>query len=218
MSGNEGNEKMYLITGSRISGNSVRIYVLTPDGDTTEIRLTKAAAAQYMSEGREIPHEEYRELVSLGKKCEAVTCAVRLIADSSYSEKKLKRKIAEKTKCGSEAAEYAIRVLKKNGMIDDAKSSLARAGSIVRYKHRGRYRVTADLMAEGYSQQTAKEAAAGVPDEEYEDALMYHANRKIDPSWDRYSDEMRKAEAALVRLGFGRDEIAQAVGRIKNEH
>ncbi|MBQ2469107.1 MAG: RecX family transcriptional regulator, partial [Clostridia bacterium] len=88
------------------------------------------------------------------------------------------------------------------GLLDEAENARHTARSIFERTRRGPARIVADLSAKGYPRAAAQDAADGITDEEYAEALRYHAAKR------GFRDDP-KTVAALCRLGFSVSKIKE---------
>lgn len=152
------------------------------------------------AQGHAIGEAEYDELHRLAEMTEAVLEAARILTSGDKSERELRRKL--KPKFSDEAADSAVRLLKKRGYLDEAAQCQRIAEASVRTKHHGPARIKADLIAHGYSLQAASAAVAAIPEEDFADALSYLIDRKFPGIAEMDAPDIKKATASLMRLGF----------------
>ncbi|MBQ6262350.1 MAG: RecX family transcriptional regulator [Clostridia bacterium] len=154
-----------------------------------------------IAEGDLLSDENEEKLRRASALSETVTDAMRIAADSPHSVSALVMKLTRRGH-GKEDAARAVRAMISGGLLDEAENARHTARSIFNRTKRGPERIRADLLAKGYPAAAAKEAADGITDEEYEEALRYHAARR-----DFASDP--KTVAALCRLGFSIPKIKE---------
>ncbi len=148
----------------------------------------------------EIDEAEYDELHRLAELTGAILEAVRILSSGDKSARELKQKL--RRRFSSEAADYAVRLMKKRGYLDEEAQCLRIAEQAVRSKHHGPRRIQADLMAHGYSSSAADAAVSAISPDKYAEALSYHIDRRFPDIANMDAAEVKKVVAALLRLGF----------------
>ena len=137
--------------------------------------------------------------------------SLEILSRRPMSAKELGDKLREKG-ADPESAAACVQWLQKLGLLDDE----AYAGAVARHyaaKGYGEGRIRQELSRRGVPRDYWDEALAQRPDNtEKIDKLI--ASRLHDPE-DR--DEVRKVTAALLRRGFGWDEIREALARFRAE-
>ena len=207
-------EKTYIIGSVRESEKSVSVEVITPSGEVKKLRMTTAMWSGFdIPSGDVIPRDTYLALKALAEKCEAVTRAIRVIADAPHSYASLHRKLTEKG-FSKEAVDAAIAIVKRRGLIDEAAQAEIIAERMVRTKHRGPARVATDLCVKGYPKSVAQAAADSVDYEAYREALRINLERKCHGTAPTDKKEREKLTLSLVRLGFSTSEIIRALEEI----
>ncbi len=131
----------------------------------------------------------------------AVTDAMKIVSDSPHSVSALVMKLTRRGHSKEDAA-AAANALAATVMLDEEKNARHTARSIFNRTKRGPARICADLLAKGYPPAVAKDAAGEITDEEYDEALRSHAEKR-DFSGDP------KTVAALCRLGFSISKIKE---------
>ncbi len=131
----------------------------------------------------------------------AVTDAMKIVSDSPHSVSALVMKLTRRGHSKEDAA-AAANALAATVMLDEEKNARHTARSIFNRTKRGPARICADLLAKGYPPAVAKDAAGEITDEEYDEALRSHAEKR-DFSGDP------KTVAALCRLGFSIPKIKE---------
>ena len=139
--------------------------------------------------------------------------ALALLDRRDYSRAELLRKLAEKD-FEPAAAEQAVDRLVELGFVDDARY----APIVVRHyaaKGYGAQRVRGELQRRGIPKELWDAALAEMPEQdETVDRLLRARLRGADPD-DRAA--LKKAADALLRRGYGWDEINAAVERLRAE-
>ncbi len=147
-----------------------------------------------LREGDLLSPESEEKLRRASALSETVTDAMRIAADSPHSVSALVTKLTRRGH-SKEDSVRAVRAMTAGGLLDEAENARHTARSIFNRTKRGPARIFTDLLAKGYPSASAKEAADGIAEEEYEEALRYHAAK-------RYFADDPKTVAALCRLGF----------------
>ena len=139
--------------------------------------------------------------------------ALALLDKRDYSRAELYRKLTEKG-CEDVAAESALDRLEELGFVDDARY----APIVVRHyaaKGYGRQRVQRELQRRGIPKALWEEAMAEMPEQdETVDRLLRSRLKGAAPD-DRAA--LKRAADALVRRGYGWEEINAAVERYRSE-
>lgn len=154
-----------------------------------------------LAEGDLPDRESEEKLRRASALSETVTDAMRIAAGSPHSVSALVMKLTRRGHAKEDAVR-AVRALTAGGLLDEAENARHTARSIFGRTKRGPARIYADLLAKGYPAAAAKDAADGITEEEYEEALRYHAARR-----DFGGDP--KTVAALCRLGFSISKIKE---------
>ena len=205
----------YLISSVREGDSAVRVEILTPSGEVKRHRLTvKLWESLSYTRGDTISSEEYTQIAECSERCEAVTRTLRLLSDGMYSIRALTEKLT-RSGFSKESAEAAVAIALKRGLIDEDSQAETIAEKQASRQHRGYSRVLRELMAKGYSAETAKRAAEGVPKAVYEEALEVSLMKKCHGSIPEDKAERDKLTASLVRLGFSAGEIIRKMNDMK---
>lgn len=164
----------------------------------------------------EVGEEEYDRLKSAAEKTSALRSSSRMIGFGEKSKRDIKRRLRAQG-IGDDAADWAVRVLEKNGYLNEADSCARIAQSAVASKHYGRRRVLDYLLSHGYDRDAATSAADSIPDEEYRAALRYNLEHKFPHAAESDYKERQKMMASLARLGFSSGEIGDALSEMHEE-
>jgi len=135
--------------------------------------------------------------------------ALECLDRRDYSRKELQRKLTEKGVSPEEAAE-AVEYLVSLGFVDDARY----AALVLRQyagKGYGKNRVRMELQRRGLDRDVIDNALAEMP--EQEDTLDRLLQQKLRGSFDRAN--IKKATDALLRKGYGYEEISSALHRLR---
>jgi len=138
--------------------------------------------------------------------------ALALLDKRDYSRKELLRKLTEKGISDADA-NAALDRLCELGFVDDARY----APIVMRHyaaRGYGRRRVAQELQRRGIPKELWDEALSQMPEQDEElDRLLRSRLRGADPD-DRAA--LKKAADALLRRGYGWDEINEAVERLRS--
>lgn len=157
-----------------------------------------------------VDEEIYDRLKSGAEKTSAIREASRMIGSGEKSRREIVRRLKRRG-ISEDAADWAARVLEKNGYLDENGSCERIAESAVHTKHYGRRRVLDYLLSHGYGRDAATRAVDGIDSEEYRAALMYNISHKYPHAADCDIKERQKIVASLMRLGFSGSEIGEAI-------
>ncbi len=137
--------------------------------------------------------------------------ALRMLDRRDYSRAELVKKLVEKGEPQADAEAVADR-LAELGVVDDARY----AALVVRQyagKGYGETRVRMELLRRGVPRELIDEALQQMPKQE--DALDALLRRRLGERFDRA--DVKRATDALARKGYGWDEIASALQRLRDE-
>ena len=197
----------YVISSVRETDNAVTLEIVDPCGGVKRMRLTvKIWASMGLSRADVISRDTYEKLKEYSERCEAVTKALRILADGMYSIRGLTEKLT-RSGFSKEAAEAAVALALKRGLIDEESQAQAVATRQVTKLHRGRSRVIRELAAKGYPSDVAKKAADSVPAGAYEQALEISLMKKCRDGIPEEKGERDRLAASLMRLGFSSGEV-----------
>ncbi len=176
--------------------------IVTTLGTVTELRLFAGKSL------------EEAQLELIRRKTEAEAARVRglsLLSQRPHSRRELREKL-ERKGVEPDAAEEAVAWLDDKGYPNDREY----ASAVARYYTRKGYgsrRISAELSKRGISQEIREEALQELsPSDGQIDRFL--RSRLKDPD---NPDELRRLNAALLRRGYGWDEIRAAFGRIRSE-
>lgn len=193
-------------------GGGEELFVLSP-GEWKRLNRSLGydpGAGSCLCAGQPVDEGVYDALRAAHERTAAVRDAGRLLAFSDRSRAALLRRLRERGH-SREAALYAARFLEEKGLLDDGEACRRYALSAVRSKHAGPRRIAAYLVSRGFSAEDARAAAESVDPGDYREALLWQIRKKCPALLEAPSaldaDTRGKAMAALMRQGFGADEI-----------
>ncbi len=197
----------YYVSSLREEDSAVYAELLSEAGEVTRLRLTpRLWEKQCLSRGDTLSRGKYEQLCRLSERCEAVTRALFILSDSMCSRRRLIMKLTSRG-FSREAAEYAAQLAVRRGYLDEVAQAESIAQRQVTKCFRGRARVVSELISKGYPSQTARDAAAAVPQELYEEALERALAKKCKGGVPTERAEREKLIAALCRAGFASSEV-----------
>ena len=189
---------------------SERVSVLLEGGE--EIKTTlNVVTDRRLYAGRELDEQELEALRAAAASARTRQRALELLSRRAMSEKELFDKLVKKGE-DEHAAAAAVAWLVQNRLLDDESyaAALARHYSARGY---GAGRVRQELQRRGLDRSLWDEAIGQVkPSQDKLDKFI--AARLKDPE---DHDQVRKVTAALLRRGFGWDEIREALARFRAE-
>ena len=189
---------------------SDRVTVLLESGE--EIKTTlNVVTDRRLYAGRELDEEELAGLRAAASSARTRARALDLLSRRAMSEKELFDKLVSKGEDERAAAE-TVAWLVQNRLLDDESYAAALARHYTARGY-GAGRVRQELQRRGLDRSLWDEAMSQArPSQDKLDKFI--AARLKDPE-DR--DQVRKVTAALLRRGFGWDEIREALARFRAE-
>lgn len=161
--------------------------------------------------GMDISEEKFSQIVSASDRRKACQRAMYLLDYRPYSFKEMFKKLSENY--DEDTCFYVLNRLCELGLINDRRYASSLAEKYVEVKKYGFFRAKAEMRKKGLTDEIIREAL-----EKYEgkteDILFEYISKKYtdclqDP------DKIRKMKNALVRQGYGYDEINRAVRRFE---
>lgn len=207
----------YIIGGVREGESAVKVEVITPSGDVKRHRLTtKIWETLGLSSGDVIAKETYLKIADYSERCEAVTRALRYLSGGTYSIKALTEKLC-RAGISKEAAEGAVALALKKGLIDEYSQACDIAEKQASRQHRGPSRIARDLTSHGYPADISRRAAESVPLSVYDEALEICIAKKCKNGIPTEKSERDRVIASLVRLGFSVGSIIKKINELSGE-
>lgn len=161
--------------------------------------------------GMELDRTELRKIIYASNFRRAFQYALHLLDYRDYSYKEMFRKL-EKTYKNEDLCYAVMEKLVKLGVINDARYAERLARRLVETKRYGLRRAKQEILAKGIDVYTAEDALAS-----YEDCAMENLAYLLERKYSRLlTDEIdrksiEKVKSALVRYGYGFDDINRAV-------
>ena len=185
-----------------------RVLVFPEEGDL--LRITEAELLPFgIYPGAELSDEQVAALLEAARRSETKLRAARMSSSRMLSKKELTDRLRRKGAAPDEAAEAAER-MEELGAVNDA----AYAGVVVRHYAAmgyGRGRVEQELYRRGIPKELWEKALEELPDSAGAiDAFLQSKLKGRKP--DRA--EMKRLSDALLRRGFGWNEIRPALNRL----
>ena len=147
---------------------------------------------------------------------EAVRRAVALLEYGDNSRRRLVRKLAERG-FDEEIAERAVAHLEELGYLHEHDACARRAEQSVR-KGWGRRRIVQDLYAQRYDRETVESVMSELENEvDFTESCVCVIRKKF-RTVPNDRDARRKMAAALMRMGYGSDEVRAAMETVFLEH
>lgn len=205
---------LYMILAVRESESSVKLELVSPDGDLIGHRLSSGIWERLgYSDGDSLDEDQYAKLCELSEKCEAVTRAMQLLSNSVYSAAALAMRLVASGHSKA-AAEHAVQLMCRRGFIDEASQALGIAERQVTRLYRGRARVVRELTAKGYPADVARAAADAIPHGAYAEALdcaLFKRTHGVPPEDRRERD---RVVSSMMNAGFSASEVLRAIERL----
>lgn len=208
---------MFLI-GLVLSDSDVFVTIGNGEGDSEEFvispnRWKKLAAAYGIGAVEEFLPEEplpvtarfYDELSHGAGVTRAVRDGARILSAGPKSRRELIHKLCDRG-ASRDCAEEAAAFLAGRGYLNETAQAEALARSLLRRNRYGRLRIRAYLGSHGYTAAAVNEALGEIAPNEWREALAEIIRRKYTP-WPTEPNDVRKAYAALNRLGYTADDI-----------
>lgn len=176
------------------------------DGEFAMALDTQTLLENRIDVGKELSEEELHELIALSGERRAKEKALWLISYRSHSKKELRDKITRT--CDRESAEKAVERMEELGLVDDEDFARRYAEKCIFQKHMSKRAAAMELRRKGIDRQIADEVL-----EDIEVDVQEQIRAVIDKKYRQIDDEKirRRAVAALQRLGYGWDDIKEAL-------
>lgn len=151
--------------------------------------------------------EELESLLTLSQYNRAHDRALFLLGLRDYACEELEHKLAQDTPPSVAAA--VVERLRQVGLLDDERYAARLANSLSRQKKYPRRRVEQELCRRGVDKELAREAAAEIETEDFEQALALLRKKYYNKL--NTEESRRKTMAALARRGFSYAAVRQAM-------
>jgi SOS response regulatory protein OraA/RecX len=156
-----------------------------------------------LAAGIELDRPLLRDVRRQLRRCRALEAATRALRTRSLSERQLDQRLRRGGFVARERAE-AIEIMRRVGFVDDERFALVRA-ELLAERHGGDALIRHDLQVQGFDEDTAERAVAGLEPESSR-AARAAASRGGGIAAARY----------LARRGFGEEAIEKTVGLVAN--
>lgn len=172
--------------------------------------------------GKEVDTDDLREILSNSQRMYAKQKALNLLSARSYTRKGLGDKLLQVADEGvvTEILDYFESI----GYINDEDYAVRKANDLYNLKKYGKSRVISALIAKGINKELAISVAEKRQPEDIGEKLYSVLERKysrvfedIEDRQDYYKKRM-KVQGALVRMGYGYDDINSAIQRFLDEN
>lgn len=161
--------------------------------------------------GMVISEEQFTEILQASDRRRALQRALYLLDYRPYSFKEMFKKLSDNY--DEDTCFYALNKLCELGLINDRRYASSLAEKYVEVKKYGIFRAKAEMKKKGLTDEIIKEAL-----EKYlemtEDILFEYISKKYYDCFDD-PDKLRKMKNALVRQGYGYDEIKRVIRRFE---
>lgn len=200
------------------AGVAVSVSVLTKKGDeeVKEFLISDDLwTFRHLSEGTEIDTDTLDALSHAALTSRALARTREILSYAGHSRNGLIAKLLHHDlprEICEEAADWAV---EKHLIREEEQASLL-AETYQRRKYWGQKRICAELIARGYSSDTAHEAIAQIP----EDTFLRTLTRIIENKYGTPPDdpaERQKMVLSLLRLGYTGQQIKDAIAKIEKE-
>lgn len=164
-----------------------------------------------VNEGDEMSADEVEELLFQISNRLCYSSAIRILTMRANSEFELRQKLSKKF--DERSIDYAVDRCRELMFLDDRDFAERLGEELLEKKHYGKSRIRAELQKKGISREIIDDVLEEMPDEQTADALRELVEQKyadVDFSDKKQRD---KTVAALVRRGYGFDEIRRVIGR-----
>ncbi len=146
----------------------------------------------------------------MGRESGCHDVALRLLARRELTTSQLRERLLRR-ELPADEIDRTLDRLTRAGLLDDARTALARARRAVQVELRGRHRARRELESLGIDTPVAERALALVFDEVDEATVLERAIAKRIRGPVRTRTELRRLHQALVRQGFARDQVTAAL-------
>lgn len=160
-----------------------------------------------------ISAETYDALKMSAKKCRAYRRGMSILGYGANSERRLAQKLQMRG-IDREAAEYAASKLKEDGCIDEASDACREAENCLK-KLWGEKRIAAKLFEKGYNDTAIKKALEQLKTVNMPENCRMLIKKKYG-SFPKERHEAEKATATLIRYGYTRSQIREAIKSLNN--
>ena len=185
------------------------------EGDEAGLEEKRLIAKEFFlplgfAEGDLVDGEGVESLAAAEETTAAVSKALDVLSYSNVSRRALVEKLRFKYKIGKDSAERAADYAVRRGFLDEAAQARRIAENAVHSKLWGKRRIVSDLYAKGYPKEVAEEAAVGISNGSYRDALNKLISKKVKTAPENGA-EYNKIISSLIRLGHSPSAIKEAL-------
>lgn len=190
-------------------------YALFVEGEFVFSVSDEQVVKEHLKAGNTISPSDLDRLKEDAERFFSKQKALQLLSARSYTKQGLIRKLSEKADADI-AKEIADR-MEELGLINDEDYAKRRANDLYKIKKYGNRRVVQDLIQKGISKTLAEEIADLQEPEDQEDSLVELVTKKYGSILDQAEDKQtffkcrNRVQNALLRKGYGYDEIARAI-------
>lgn len=162
--------------------------------------------------GDQVSDQELFELIQASDARRAQEKALYLLEYRNYSKRELTEKIA-RTAASREAAQAAAGRMEELGLIDDRRFGEDYARELFSRKGYGARRAAQELRRKGLDQELVQELVEKYGSPEQSGENIRRVLEKKYPGWREDEKVLRRAFAALQRLGYSYQEVREAMGQ-----
>ena len=177
--------------------------------DGTEIKVPEAMYYDFrVRAGDPVDREHYEKQLGAHFYAYALDRAGRALATRDMTEQEISRKLLS-AGYPEEAVARVMEVLTRYDFVSDERyAERFVSGRSTRY---GRGRIYQELRRKGVSEEKAREALEGLPEEDERETARKQAEKICSRKDLSDPDERRKAAAALARRGFSWDIVSEVI-------
>ena len=194
----------------RVRGSLYRVWLDDEDAGSVDVRTWDESGWKLDSD---ISEEEWEALCERSARNRAKNKALYLLSLRDRSRGELFGKLKEEA--GEDIARDTVEQMEAYGFLDDERLAARWAEDLSGRKCYPRRRVAQELVARGFTRDTAQEAADAIETEDHVLALAMLRKRYYNKMTSE--DGRRKTAAALARYGFPREAIRRAFDNWENE-
>lgn len=179
------------------------------DGEPAVKIDTQVMLKSGLREGSFLDDEGLRVLITDSEQYRANEKALYLLEFRNHSQKELQDKI-RRSGISQEAAREAAEKMEEIGLLDDAAYARNFARTLFERKKYGLRRVQQELRMKGISPDIAEQVLAELEPEDTAGVIRELLERKY-PSYREDEKVKKRAVAAMLRFGYGYDDIRRAM-------
>lgn len=170
---------------------------------------------------KEVTSDDLRQMLSNSQRLYAKQRAVNLLSARSYTRNGLGKKLLEIA--DAQTVEEILDYFENMGYIDDRDYATRKASDLYNIKRYGRSRVVAALIQKGIDKNLAQEIAMEQEPDDTQDKVLSIIEKKYTKLLKDVTDRQElyknksKVFGAMVRMGYGYDDVNSAIQRFLDE-